>query len=245
MASQPAATAPPHVLELRVHGINNTAPNVLLDLPGDESERVAGDTLGSFWRPTAESLGRRRARGTSAPRGSVPPRIRREAYSWGGMVRSTPDAAGPGGIVVAALARVGWALLLPFSIANAAAWSWRLPTHGPAAGRSARAGIIRLFGVLLTLLLVATTTSLAVDVLAQQCYTGRTLDCTVLPGPFEALAGWTTGRRMALLSLAPAGLTVGLWLLSAVSRLRYDVADRFLAAQPRSPAPAAAAASGP
>lgn len=235
MASNSSGAAPPHVLELRVHGINNTAPNVLLDLPEGEIERVAGDSLGSFWRPTAESL--RRRHGRSSPRGSVPARVRREAYSWGGMVRSTPDAAGPGGIVIAGLARVGWALLLPFSIANAAAWSWRLPTHGPAAGRSARAGLVRLFGVLLTLLLVATTTSLAVDVVAQQCYAGRSLDCTVLPGPFEALAGWTTGRRMALLSLAPAGLTVGLWLLSAVSRLRYDVADRLLAAQARSAAP--------
>lgn len=242
MVSESKDAAHPTVLELRVHGINNTTPQDLLDLSPDEVERIAGDALGSFWRPTPASLERRRTGGADSDRrGFVPDGIQREAYSWGGMVRSTPDAAGPGGAVLAGLARVGWALLLPFSIANAAAWSWRLPTDGRTAGLSIRAGVVRLFAALLTLLLVATATSLALDLLALQCYRDGTLQCTVLPHAFAAPAGWSAGRRMALFSLAPIALVVGLWLLSNLSRLRYDVADRYLAARDVS-APAAAAA---
>ena len=242
-------TPEPRVLELRVHGINNTAPPALLDLAADDVERVAGDRLGSFWAPTPSSLDRlRRAPDAAGRRGFVPRGIQREAYSWGGLVRSTPEATGPGGALVAGLARVGWALLLPFSIANAAAWCWRLPTDDRTAALSVRAGLVRLFGVLLTLLLLSTVTSVAVDLLAVQCYAGGSLACTVLPQPFEALARWTPGSRMALFSLVPVLVVVGLWLLSGVSRLRYDVADRYLEArEPSTPADSAGAqrAGGP
>ncbi len=235
----PAPRVPePRVLELRVHGVNNTAPAELLDLAADDVERVAGDRLGSFWTPTPAALDRlRRETDAADRRGFVPRRIRREAYSWGGLVRTTPEPTGPGGALVAGLARVGWALLLPFSIANAAAWCWRLPTDGRTAALSARAGLVRLFGVLLTLLLSTTVMSVAVDLLAVQCYAGGSLVCTVLPQPFEALALWTPWRRMALFSLVPVLVVAGLWLLSGISRLRYDVADRYLDARdPPTPA---------
>ena len=228
--SPPGQTPEPRVLELRVHGINNTAPSALLDLAVTDIECVAGDGLGSFWAPTPAALDRlRRPPDAAGRRGFVPRGIRREAYSWGGLVRSTPEPTGPGGALVAGLARVGWALLLPFSIANAAVWCWRLPTGTVVL--SVRAGLVRLFGGLLTLLLLSTVMSVAVDLLAVQCYAGDSLVCTVLPQPFEALARWTPERRMALFSLAPVLVVVGLWLLSGISRLRYDVADRYLDAR--------------
>ncbi|WP_167737998.1 hypothetical protein [Cryobacterium sp. MDB2-10] len=233
MAGPFRTSAPPHVLELRVHGINNTSPFALLDLPPDEVELAAGDVLGSFWTPTPDSLRRhRRAADAAEQRGYVPRRIRREAYSWGGLVRSTPGGAGPVWAVIAALARIGWALLLPFSIANAAAWCWRLPTQAVPRGLSVRAGVIRLFGVLLTLLLVATVANLGIDLLARQCYVDGALVCSGLPGALGGLAAWTTGQRMAVFSLAPIAMILGIWQLSNGARLRYDVADRYLAARP-------------
>ncbi|TFB86999.1 hypothetical protein E3O44_07525 [Cryobacterium algoricola] len=245
MAGPFRTSAPPHVLELRVHGINNTSPFALLDLPPDEVELAAGDVLGSFWTPTDDSLRRhRRAADAAEQRGYVPRRIRREAYSWGGLVRSTPGGTGPVWAVLAALARIGWALLLPFSIANAAAWCWRLPTQAVPRGLSVRAGVIRLFGVLLTLLLVATVANLGVDLLARQCYVDGALVCSGLPGALGGLGAWTTGQRMAVFSLAPIAMILGIWQLSNGARLRYDVADRYLAARPAAARPGVRPADG-
>jgi len=147
--------------------------------------------------------------------------------------------------VIAALARIGWALPLPFSIANAAAWCWRLPTQAVPRGLSVRAGVIRLFGVLLTLLLVATVANLGIDLLARQCYVDGSLVCSGLPGALGGLAVWTTGQRMAVFSLAPIAMILGIWQLSNGARLRYDVADRYLAARPAAAArPGARPADG-
>ena len=43
----------PKTLELRVHGINNTSPQSMLDLPEDAVEEITGDRLGGFWRRKA------------------------------------------------------------------------------------------------------------------------------------------------------------------------------------------------
>src|SRR5690606_32148409 len=128
---------------------------------------VAGDKLGSFWRPTAA------AAQAHAPgqRGYVPPGITREAYSWGGMVRATPDVgdAGPLSIVAGGVARVFYAFLLPFGLANAVQWTWRLPEASATESRRFFAGATRVFGLLLTLLFVCTAASLSLDIIAVQC----------------------------------------------------------------------------
>ncbi|WP_166877276.1 hypothetical protein [Salinibacterium sp. ZJ450] len=221
--------AAPAVLELRVHGINNTKPHDLLDLPADEVEFAAGDKLGFFFRPTAAALKRRVTEPDAVTdRGDIPRGVRREAYSWGGMVRGTPTVGGLGGVVLAGLARAGWALLLPFSLANAAIWTWQLPNGGAPARLSGRAAVIRAFGVLLTLLLVGAVGTLALDVVALQCYRDGVLVCTVLSDGLAPFGTWLPGRRLALFSLVPLVTVGALWALSAASRLRYDVAEQFI-----------------
>jgi hypothetical protein len=134
-AGDTAAPNPPsgpggatRVLELRVHGVNNTTPAALLDLPMGSIDIAAGDMLGSFWQPTAAALAAQQLPGRAGKRGYVPERILREAYSWGGMVRTTPNFGGTGaaGKVVGVLARIFYAIILPFSIGNAAQWTRRL-----------------------------------------------------------------------------------------------------------------------
>lgn len=218
-------TPPPSdVLELRVHGVNNTTAAALLDLRPEDVERVAGDKLGSFWRPTDSALSAL----TQGQRGYVPPGIVREAYSWGGMVRTTPDLgrAGAAGIVAATLARIFYALILPFSIGNAVQWARRISQPGDSRGMRAWAAITagagRLFGLILTLLFTATAITLSLDVLAAQCGAQLTL-CAPISGLLEPVAGWTAGQRFAVFSLGPIVAIAALWLLSAVASVRYDV----------------------
>jgi hypothetical protein len=107
----------------------------MLGLTPGEIQQVEGDALGSFWRPTEDAL-------ANAPKGSsgwVPERVQREAYSWGGLARTTVAAGGAGrvGSLVAALGRIGWTLLLPFGLTNVAYWTRPLtepPGTPPAQG---------------------------------------------------------------------------------------------------------------
>ncbi|MFC5789620.1 hypothetical protein EDM22_16515 [Agromyces tardus] len=232
---------PESVLELRIHGVNNTPPHALLDLPEDEVVLSFGDDLGSFWHPTPEAVARTRAdepqgetsRGVvdpaEPPRGRVPAGIHREAYSWGGMVRTTTARAGVGGMVVAAVARAAWTLVLPFSIANAAIWSWSLPS--PASGTRIRygSGLIRLACLALTLVFVLSFASVAIDLIALQCYRGGATICPPLSDVAGMFARWQDERRVALFSLVPVVALLVVFLVSTIATLRYNVAGRILA----------------
>ncbi|WP_345801708.1 hypothetical protein AAIB33_01000 [Microbacterium sp. AZCO] len=214
----------PRVLELRVHGVNNTTAAALLDVKPEEVEQVTGDKLGSFWRPTKEAIAARKP----GERGYVPPYVVREAYSWGGMVRTTPDlgTTGATGTIPAAIARVLYALILPFSIANAAQWARLLDVgHLPLPKRiwiALTAGASRLFSLVLTLMYTVTAATLALDLGAVQC-AATPARCGPLEGPLTAFATWTTGQRIALFALAPILAVFVLWIISVISRLRYDV----------------------
>ena len=86
--------------------------------------------------------------------------------------------------------RALWVLIVPFGFANVAYWSVDL--EEPTGRRSsAGGGLVRLFGLVLTLLWVSTAATLTLWVLAAQCYGPRTalpgggayvMTCTALPG---------------------------------------------------------------
>ncbi len=216
----PADPPEPRVLELRVHGVNNTTPAALLDVPAESVKLKSGDKLGSFWESTATAA--------EGKHGHVPAGITREAYSWGGMVRTTPHLGGSGmGARIAAVgARVFYALILPFSIGNAVIWSRRITQPDDSTGRKVwnaiTAGLARLFGLILTLLLTTTLVALAIDIGALQCAADADR-CEPLEAVFEPMEGWSPGQRVALLALVPVVGIAILWVISAVSRLRYDV----------------------
>lgn len=211
------------VLELRIHGVNNTSPASMLDLPTDSIERVVGDDLASFWREkegTQQALRR-------GDRGWRPRGLTREAYSWGGLARNTPDVPGGGALstIGRGLARVGWALLLPFGIANVAYWTRRLDVgtrEGSDVTRGRGAGSARLFGLGLTVLTIVTWCELAMDLVATQCYRGQTAQCAKLPSPFDVLAGREAALRLVMAALAPLALLLVLYLLSSVTRSYYE-----------------------
>lgn len=228
-----AATPPidggvgPRVLELRVHGVNNTAPADMLDLPAESVHQTAGDALGSFWRPTTEGHDR------LIEKGLLDPGIEREFYSWGGMARSSVGGTSGIGKAVAGAARIGWTLLVPFGLVNLAYWSRRFDdgpgsrgVGSPRGWRYSRgAPSLRLAGLLLTLLMATTTAVVTLDLIAVQCYDGTRQVCTNLPTQMNFLAGWGQTRRLAILGVVPVLVVAALVALSAATRLRYEQPD--------------------
>ncbi|WP_186763518.1 hypothetical protein [Lentzea tibetensis] len=142
------------VVELRVHGVQGTTPQSLVDAVA--AVDVAGDGVGRIVRP-ADRL-RRPAPGPMLQADGRPvPRVV-EGYMWGGMTS--------GG-----WAKATWALLFPFSLANVAHWMLppvpeRLPAHVVGLGLRS---LLRVFALLLTLLLIAQVSVISMDLVAGQC----------------------------------------------------------------------------
>ena len=84
------------------------------------------------------------------------------------------------------------------------------------------AGTIRLFGLLLTVFLVTTVCEVAIDLVGAQCYQGNQVECTNLPSLMEVFASWGPGPRLALFSVVPVLLMLGLWQLTRISSERYE-----------------------
>ncbi|MGZ3142447.1 hypothetical protein ACVDFE_10715 [Lentzea chajnantorensis] len=155
------------VVELRVHGVQGTTPQTLVDAVA--AVDVAGDGLGRIVRP-ADRL-RRPAPGPvlQTESRSVPRVV--EGYLWGGMTS--------GGV-----AKATWALLFPFSIANVAHWMLppvpdrNLPAHLLGLGLRS---LLRVFALLLTALLIAQVSVVSLDLLAAQCLRPGTGCLTSIP----------------------------------------------------------------
>ncbi|GHH53556.1 hypothetical protein [Lentzea cavernae] len=217
----------PSVLELRIHGVNNTPPDAMLALPDHAVEQFRGDRFGSFWRPRPDKL----ADLPPDHAGRVPGNVRREAYSWGGMARSTPGVPGSGvpSVLANALGRVGWALLLPFGLANVAYWSRKLPDDSVPttrrmvwwnAGRGAAS--TRLFGLGLTVLLVLAVCEAAISTYAVQCSLPG-VACKRLPEFLDVLGDPAQHVRVLAASAVPVLLLLGLLALTSLSRSRYEM----------------------
>jgi len=105
--SEPApsqASAPPteHWVELRIHGVSGTPPEVMLE--SAHVKQIAGDSWGRFFRPE-DGVGREVQ--TSPP--GIPEGRVLEGYHWG---RYTSGSALKG----------LWLILVPFGLVNAAAF---------------------------------------------------------------------------------------------------------------------------
>ncbi|WP_144425650.1 hypothetical protein [Cellulosimicrobium cellulans] len=246
-----AGAAGQNVLELRIHGVANTPPHGMLDLPPGEVEQCDGDGLGSFWVPTAAADARDRAPGTLAsPVGggdlhAIRADVRREAYSWGAMARfGAFPLAGLVGAVARGVTRALWALNVPFGLANVAYWARRVPGaedgavhHAPVrssgetvprARPEPSAAAVRVFGLALTLLLTAAVTTVAVVMVGARCMrpgadgTDTVQVCARVPSVLDGLARMAPGDRAAVLSLVPVAAVVGLVLLARAGQVRFD-----------------------
>lgn len=225
------ATREPLVLELRIHGVSNTPPHAMLDLPEDQVIRADGDEGGSFWvrRPEVPNP-------PETSRGHTPEGVHREAYSWGSLARSTFRAgSGVAATIVDVIVRTLWTLLLPFALTNVAYWSRRL--HDGEApsftalkrGHAGGAWILRLNGLVQTLMAAVTAMVLSVDLVGVQCQPtspAKTTACTAIPSAVGFLDSWTLGARMAFTSTVPILLILALFALSARTRTRFELATR-------------------
>jgi hypothetical protein len=225
---EPPAT--PHILELRIHGVRDTPPWDILGVPHGDAVMVSGDDLGSFWIPKTPS----KDAGLPPQFGSeVPANVRREAYSWGAMARYAPvPGANLLGKGAAVIRRVGWLMMLPFALCNAAYWMrplTRKPKPGDgdaglAGGRGWRdangGGIVRVFGLFLTLLLVASATAASVDLIGTQCVRSGEI-CSTLPGLFNGLTALDQPRRNVVLAILPLAMLAVIYALSVLGRVRY------------------------
>jgi hypothetical protein len=211
-----------NVLELRVHGVSNTPPQDMLDLPADAIvER--GDDLGGFWSP--------KPKGTDdvtppGPRGEVPAGVTREAYSWGAFARTSVATPGLGDKLVSVAVRIGWILLMPFGLANVAFWS-RIPDQSGDAAIEQRlptAGhrTMRWFALVLTLIYTLTLFEIIVDLIAVQCL-ARDHTCVGLPSTLDVARAWAPGQRAAVGLVIVLVVLYLLARLSLSSNVRYEI----------------------
>src|SRR4051794_11486752 len=205
---------PPSVLELRVHGVKNTLPGVMLGVKETDVVQVEGDELGGFWVAKEDTPDR-------------PPGVRREAYSWGLLAR-TGGKALP--LVGQLAVHLGWLFILPFGLCNLAYWTRRMKPQTIENGwvPGPGAALVRLFALGLTLLYVCALASVALDLIGVQCYTRKGV-CAQLPQFFDALAGADRGLRLAVLSLIPLGGMALLYALAHRGRVRYEASVTAMA----------------
>ena len=218
----------PSVLELRIHGISNTPPAGMLGLNPGQVEQVDGDDLGSFWAPTAAAASTIAQLPENDYR-RVPPNVRREAYSWGAMARlaSVPGLGAVSG-TIAGVIRALWVLIIPFGFANVAYWSVDVEERRGPRG-SAAGALVRLFGLALTLLWVATAATVTLWTIAAQCYGPVTAApvphvqvCSALPSFLDSWARWEAGPRTAALALVAALAILALGAVGSTGNVKYE-----------------------
>ncbi|MBI5338464.1 MAG: hypothetical protein HZB45_12355 [Mycolicibacterium rufum] len=203
------------VVELRVHGVSGTPPEVMLNCPVEFLDRVSGDSDAAFFR-----------RATWIDDAISPPsaggwRRRMEAYSWGGLTSRRAS-------------RALWLLFLPFSLINLAHWMLPPARHrGPA---TVVVALLRLLALSFTLTLLLAMAVAVLDIALWQCVSVDYCRSGWLP--LEWLGGVPPGGRLAVGALPLAAVIVALWLLGrqeAGQAMPYDgpdCDDEFTAACP-------------
>lgn len=185
------------LLELRVHGVNNTPPTNLLYTIQEEY----GDSLLGVYgeRPNAGLV---------------------RALSWGGLARMSPIPRIPFAGWLQSVGSAAWILVVPFGLANVAYWSRRLtlPDKKFEADAYVTAALARVFSLGLTLLLASSVCSVSLDMAD-----GRVApDNPPPPTWLRWLGDLEPGCRMAILSTAPLLTMFLLLALSRWSRVHYD-----------------------
>jgi len=200
----------PEILEIRIHGVQNTPPAEMLETEPENVRRRLGDDLGSFWY-----------RMKDVPQPGI---TETEAFSWGAQART-----GGGGALAAtgrAIVHVGWFLLLPYALANLAYWTRRIGSQPTAGSKSwdgaSGAATVRVFGLLLTLIAVAAFSSVAVDLVAIQCFQNGTQVCAALPTVFDGLRELDRDSRAALLGIVPILTIVVLYAIGRSGRVHFE-----------------------
>jgi len=127
-----------------------------------------------------------------------------EAYSWGGLTSRRAT-------------RALWLPMLPFALANLAGWMLRGRSGWPR-------GLLRLFGLALTVTYVAWTSVIVLDLIGYQC--GGQRACRqgrwwLAPFSNHLIAPDPT-RRLALAALLPLASIALLWFVARTSRDRYE-----------------------
>jgi hypothetical protein len=195
--------------ELRIHGVSGTPATDMLDHPN--VKQVAGDRIAGFYRRWW-------------PVRPEPPQDydgdsddeRQEAYSWGGLTAASKF-------------RALWLLLLPFLLANVAFFMVPYaPTDPPGARtrrlRKASEALQRVFALGLTCMLVLTSVSVAMDLVAWQCTRPGT-NCTRNITWLGFLTkDWFAqpSRRLAVAALVPLATILLLWWLSRTTWSNYE-----------------------
>ena len=141
--------------------------------------QVAGDDDGRIFRRTHDT----------------PPDRVVEGYHWGRYTAGSPS-------------RALWLLLLPFALVNVARFALLMPEERRRRDRFADA-VIRLLGLMLTVVAVVTACYLAWGVLARQC----THDAACASGVWllDRFALRSAGVRVMITSLLPIGVLAVYW----------------------------------
>lgn len=230
----PADDGYPEILEIRVHGVANTPPAVMLEVDPDKVKRPHGDELGSFW---IRDLNQQDCDDHIA---------RVEAYSWGEMARTGASALA---VIGQAFVHIGWLFILPFGLCNTAYWMRPIPSQLDDAkreeSRNARlakrgkppaveprvdasdwrggpgAATIRIFGLVLTLIYITAFMAIAVDLVAVQCFTGKQV-CATLPTFLDGLRDIDRGARAAIFSLLPIAAMLVIYLIARRGRVTWE-----------------------
>ncbi len=148
MASDEETAPPPDFVELRIHGVGGTSPETLLGVP--YVELVGGDKTAGFFRPPAWIT-------LEGPKRTL------EGYSWGGLTSRSR-------------ARALWLLLLPFALVNMAGWMFRnggtadqTTIRNRTSTENVAMGLIRLYGMIITVTAWVFASVIVVDLMAYQC----------------------------------------------------------------------------